>query len=322
MEYIIGIDGGGTKTTAVIANMKGEILVQTSAGPTNPNVISTEVVFQTLSIIIHELKKQSPVAYQNIINVFAGISGAGNDKAKKSLKEMIEQLVCNDNVQVNVESDPINALYSGTYGQPGIVQISGTGSITYGINDKAEHGRVGGWGYLFGDEGSGYDLGRQGVIAALKFHDGRGNKTILLEMLRDYFKVTSEFDLVQKIYASPSPKNEISPISKMVIQAYKNDDKVAQQIILNVVNEISLSIKTLHMRLFQSEQIVKAVLCGGVFNEKEVLPRLLKEELLDTKNIHLTIPEMSPVGGSVIGAFLMENRHQGPHVIQNIISTI
>ncbi|MFC4557591.1 N-acetylglucosamine kinase [Virgibacillus kekensis] len=322
MDHVIGIDGGGTKTSAVIADSDGRIIIKAIAGPTNPNVVPHDEVFETLSTLFNELKNQFAGTALNITTVFAGVSGAGNDTAKKALMEMISKLV-DATVEVVVEADPINALYSGTYGQPGIVQISGTGSITYGINSESEHGRVGGWGYLFGDEGSGYDLGRQGVIAVLKAADGRGKKTILQENILEYFQVNNEFDLVQNIYTAPSPKSEISAISRMVLEAYRKEDKVAREIVADIVKEMGVSINTLHQKLFNEREKVKVVLCGGVFKDKDILPQLLKAELKEAEYLQLTAPEMSPVGGSVIGALLHQNKEKPrEEVIQTIISTI
>ncbi|MBP1948041.1 N-acetylglucosamine kinase [Virgibacillus litoralis] len=321
MEYVAGIDGGGTKTKAVIADMDGLIVAKTTAGPTNPNVMSREKLIQTLDTMMQDLKEQAPDVFDNISSVFAGISGVGNSKAKADLEYILKQKVSNS-VTVCVEADTVNALYSGTYGEPGIVQISGTGSITYGINQQMKHDRVGGWGYLFGDEGSGYDIGRQGIMAALKANDGRGEKTILLEMLCTYFDVTHPYDFIQRIYASPIPKSEISPISKLVFEAYKQNDLVAKDIMGNIVNELSSSIRTLYMKLFKPDEEARVVLCGGVFSDTEVLPRLLKAELQEYKNITVLIPIMPPVGGSVIGSYLLQNIRPDSKIVQNIISTL
>lgn len=90
-------------------------------------------------------------------------------------------------IKVIVENDAICALASGTYGESGIVLIAGTGSISYCYNKKTnELNRVGGWGYVLGDEGSGYDIGRQALVAIMKSYDGRGKSTQLTEALKTF----------------------------------------------------------------------------------------------------------------------------------------
>ncbi|WP_088052888.1 N-acetylglucosamine kinase [Virgibacillus dakarensis] len=317
MEYVIGIDGGGTKTDAMLATTNGIVLAKTSAGPSNPNIVKRDRLVQNIKIILRSLENQVPNASRMVSCLFAGISGASSTEAKEVLYEILEQLVPK-NVQVCIEPDTINALYSGTYGKPGIVQILGTGSITYGINKKLEHDRVGGWGYLFGDEGSGYDIGRQAITTALKFQDGRNPKTVLLNMLLEHFVVDNSYELVHKIYSSKNPKELISPLSKMVFEAYRKHDFAAQQIIHNVVKEVTLNIKILHKKLFLSGEKVEVVLCGGVFRDRDLLPELLRKELYPYLDVIL--PVMLPVGGSLIGAFLMKNMEIEDSVIKNIIS--
>lgn len=321
MEYVAGIDGGGTKTVAILADMDGKIVAHSSGGPTNPNVVSQDKLFYTFKTMLDELEQKQPNSVQNISVLFAGISGTGNEASKNDVGKVLLQLLP-ENTRVQVEPDTINALYSGTYRSHGIVHISGTGSITYGISSDGVHDRVGGWGYLFGDEGSGYDIGRQGIIQALKAHDGRGSDTILLDQITAFFDVTNPYDLVRKIYTAESPKNEIAPIARLVFQSYKQNDAVAEQIISETVQEISKSIRTLHEKLFNQEEKVKAVLCGGVFNDKEMLPQLLKEELKYCRNIQLVLPKVSPAGGAIIGAYLMKKQHLDNSTIQSIISNL
>lgn len=316
MECVIGIDGGGTKTECLLADENGVIIASSVGGPTNPNVIKSSLLWQTFKRLLHHLKEQASDQYNHVTHIFAGISGVGNENNQREIMRIITELV-SETVHVDVYPDPINALYSGTFGEPGIVQISGTGSITYGINKELKHDRVGGWGYLFGDEGSGYDIGRQGISRSLKAFDGRGQTTILLEMLYDYFNVKDGQELIHEIYTSPMPKDKIAPISQIVFQAYKLSDAVALEIITNVVNELTSSILTLHNKLFQGTKQVQLVLCGGIFTEKKIVPTLIKSEL-NQSNLSIVIPEVSPVGGSLIGAYLSMNRHVDEKVIENI----
>ncbi|WP_373893437.1 N-acetylglucosamine kinase [Virgibacillus natechei] len=317
MNYVMGVDGGGTKTTAVIADMNGKIVAKDTVGPTNPNLVSKKELKHTFLALFHSLRQHAPQQFSNISSIFAGISGAGNATNQKVLQESIEPLLP-DNTPIQIKADAINALYSGSYGSPGIVQIAGTGSITYGINGNLEHDRVGGWGYLLGDEGSGYDIGRKGIVAALQSVDGRGSKTILLPMLYAHFNVTNAQDLIREIYVSSTPKSVISPVAEIVFQGFKDDDPIAEKIITEAAKETTLSIKTLYEKLFQVEEKVEVVLCGGVFQEKNILPRLIKENLQINPAIHVVLPEIPPVGGSIIGAYLM----QGIGIDEAIIDTI
>ncbi|WP_188454192.1 N-acetylglucosamine kinase [Virgibacillus oceani] len=320
MDYVVGIDGGGTKTIAVLADMQGLIVARSTGGPSNPNVVSKKSLINTFKMLLQDLEQQAPVQYKNLRSLFAGIAGTGNAENQKDIEQIIKQLLTED-VELQVVPDSINALYSGTYGDPGIVQISGTGSITYGINGKRKHCRVGGWGYLFGDEGSGYDIGRQGIISVLKSVDGRGPKTKMLKMMLSHFNVDNVYGLIQNIYNSPMPKEEISPLSKIVFQAYKLNDSAANDILYNVVEELVLNIQTLYSKLFETDELVKVVLCGGIFNEREIVPKLIDRKLQTYTSLKIVIPEIAPVCGSIIGAYIMNGIKPKKGLITNITNT-
>ncbi|WP_404454473.1 hypothetical protein LG329_05700 [Virgibacillus necropolis] len=319
MEYVIGIDGGGTKTEVLMADDDGIIVAKSSGGSTNPNILATDELFQTLEALLTDLSQQAPGQFNSVTHLFAGISGAGEENNQDKVKRILTDLLPKD-ISIEVFPDTINALYSGTFGKPGIVQIAGTGSITYGINNDLRHERVGGWGYLFGDEGSGYDIGKQGIIAALKAVDGRGKETVLLEMLYDHFGVTNGQELIKEVYSSSTPKNKIAPVSKIVFKAYKQHDLVANAIITNAVKEITHSIRTLYAKLFYKEENALLVLCGGVFNDQDILPPLIKKDLATSKeSLSLVIPEIPPVGGSLIGAYLSKNNGLDKNILDNVV---
>lgn len=317
MNYVIGIDGGGTKTNAVIADMQGNIVAEATTGPTNPNIVSLEEIELIFKSLFMLLESKVPGVFRNVTALFAGVSGAGNTENKNNLYKILQRLLP-ENIDIQVETDTINALYSGTYGSSGIVHISGTGSITYGVNSNGDENRVGGWGYLFGDEGSGYDIGRQGLTAALRYFDGRAEKTILLQMLYDHFSAYHPQELIHKIYSSSSPKKEISPLAQIVFQAFKKGDPVADNILKEAAREIALSIKTLYLKLFESNEEVYTVLCGGVFSEKEIMLAMVKKELSETEGIQLILPRISPVRGSVVGAYQMKRIKMNENIIQNL----
>ncbi|CDO03340.1 Glucosamine kinase GspK [Oceanobacillus picturae] len=300
MAYYIGIDGGGTKTNAVLADEKGNILSQAISGASNPNAVGEQELSQVFQTLFLKLDNEGKTPLKNVKWVYAGIAGSANPANRTLLESILSKLL--PHATVFVEPDAVCALYSGTYGGAGIVQIAGTGSITYGMNEAGDQGRVGGWGYLFGDEGSGYAIGRAGVTEALKSVDGRGEPTILLEMLYEHFQVSQAQELIKKVYNAKQPKTIIAPLSRIVFQAYAQEDLVAQAILQQAAKDIASQIMALYRTLFTGDEKTKVVLCGGVFQEKAVMPFLLKDYL---ENIPITLvqPEFPPVAGSLIGAY-------------------
>src|SRR5690625_4043298 len=320
MKYVIGIDGGGTKTKGLLADENGNVVASAVTGPSNPNVVKKNDLTNVFRDLFSSLKQKQEGFEKHTVSLYAGISGAGNKDNEEIIQGILEKHFP-EQTAIKVEVDAVNALYAGTYGEPGIVQISGTGSITYGKNVRETVARVGGWGYLFGDEGSGYDIGRRAVTAALKAFDGRGPETILLHMLYAHFQVDKPQALIRQVYTSPSPKNKISPLAQIVFRAYKQNDGIAKEIINQTANELTLNITTLYKQLFQPGEKTTIVLSGGIFQEKEIIPELLHEQINKYKHLNLVLPDMSPAGGALIGAYLMKESRIDKEIIKNIIDT-
>lgn len=320
MDYIIGIDGGGTKTKGLLADASGNVIARAVAGPCNPNVVEAKELANVFRDLFFAMEQKGANLREKTVSVYAGISGAGNKQNGKKIRKILQAYVSR-RAQVQVETDAVNALYAGTYGKPGIVQISGTGSITYGKNNQGREGRVGGWGYLFGDEGSGYDIGRQAVTAALKALDGRGPETTLLTMLYSHFQADHAQEIIREVYTSPSPKNKISPLAKLVFHAYKQNDHAAGQILSESAKNLALNILALFEKLFPADAEIPVVLSGGIFQDKDILPVLLQKELNRYTNLNFVLPEMSPAGGALIGASLMKKNEINEETITNIIHT-
>ncbi|WP_042142504.1 N-acetylglucosamine kinase [Paucisalibacillus sp. EB02] len=304
MNYVIGIDGGGTKTQVVLADKAGNVLTNKRYESTNPNAVPRETLNGIFKQIFQDIEREVPDSLKQVTSVFAGIAGAGTKKSALHIAEIMTPYFLPE-TKIKVVPDSVNALYSGTFGKPGIVQISGTGSITFGVNRNQEQGRVGGWGYLLGDEGSGFDVGKKGIQSALQFVDGRGPNTVLLDMLFELYNVRTGRELIDKIYHSDSPRLEISRLSKLVFEAVEKKDAVSVNILRKVAEEISQSIITLDQKLFKEEEKVEVILCGGLFSNSNILSALLQDALIDyPKRMSLVTPELPPVFGSLIGAYL------------------
>lgn len=302
MEYFLGIDGGGTKTQVAIADSDGNILFNKTYASTNPNGVNREKLRAIINHIFSDVGEKIPLS--QVVSLFAGIAGAGSMQTQLLITQMISSYFTST-TRITVTVDTINALFSGTYGEPGIVQICGTGSVTYGMNRENQQDRVGGWGYLLGDEGSGYDVGRRGIAEALKYADGRNAETLLLNLLYQRFQVKDARELIDQIYHAPNPKQIISETSMLVFQAFEEHDQIAVKIMEEVSKEITTNIITLADKLFSDQELMDVILCGGLFTNRDILPKLLNKELENQpEEYRLVLPDISPVAGSVMGAFL------------------
>src|SRR5690242_12852675 len=125
MSYVIGIDGGGTKTQVVLVDLQGNVLTNKRYGTTNPNAVSREELNETFRQIFQDIEALEAKSLSQVSSVFAGIAGAGTKESALHITEFITPYFLPE-TKIKVVPDSMNALYSGTLGKPGIVQISGT----------------------------------------------------------------------------------------------------------------------------------------------------------------------------------------------------
>ncbi|SHG46762.1 N-acetylglucosamine kinase [Ornithinibacillus halophilus] len=317
--YVLGIDGGGTKTKGVIASSTGEIAAEATVGPSNPNSVSKEQLENEFTLLFNELMQKSGELFSEVKHIYAGMSGVEHPVTKSEMSQLITNIIPGQNVTIT--NDAITALYSGTLGKPGIVQIAGTGSITYGLNEEGKFGRVGGWGYLLGERGSGYALGSDALKAVFATHDGLGEDTLLLHSILKKFETSELPNIVKLIYQSKNSKELIASISKLVFEAYDQGDSVASSIIRNNAQNIGDSIACLIKRMFNQKLTIPVVLVGGVFKRIDVLEPLIMNSVQGHEvSINLISPNIEPVGGAVIAGLKEEGLEIGEEFITNFHS--
>lgn len=293
----IGIDGGGTKTTCVIGNQTGKLLAVCQGASSNIQSNPLEDVKSALLGLVHDVLAKTDTRYEQLEVVYFALAGGDRARDKQRIAEILQPLY-ERNIRVVMENDAMAALASGTWGDPGIVLIAGTGSIAYACTSEKPVARVGGWGYLLGDEGSGYEIGRNGMIAALKDYDGRGEETILTERITKHFDLTSLADLPSAVYAQPYVRAEIAQISKIVMAAAKKGDQVAVRIIEEALNELVHLVEAAR----KAPEIEKwpVVISGGLFSDSFFKSQFIEEVHRRWGNLQVIEPSISAAAGAFI----------------------
>ena len=167
--------------------------------------------------------------------------------------------------RVLVVNDALVALEAGAPGQPGVVVISGTGSISYGRNAAGEAARSGGWGYVLGDEGSGYWIGRAALRAVLRESDRRGPRTALSGLLLRHFGVTHAQGLIHEVYNANLKPAAIGALAQCVQAAFSEGDGVATGILRAAAGELEAGALSVARRLDLIGQPFVFILSGGIF---------------------------------------------------------
>lgn len=220
--YVIGIDGGGTKTEGVLTDPAGRVLAHGFGGASNPNDGGVEASVAVIASLARELIRQAGVLPTDCC-LFGGIAGALSHK-----EELTAGLRASlSGVTVSVDSDMINLLSAELCDRDGACVICGTGSACF-LRRGQDVTRIGGWGYLLDSAGSGYDIGRQALEAALRAHDGRGTATLLTDCLSARLGMSVPSAL-NRLYAEG--KTLIASLAPAVFEAADRGDATATAIL-------------------------------------------------------------------------------------------
>lgn len=257
---LIGIDGGGSHTRAIVVNEQGAVLARVSVGSSNLNSTVAHVVQHHIEQLIHDLVEQVPTLVDETKYVYGGFAGAYQPQNAEQLKHWFSTLL--PKAVITVADDSLIALYAGTLGKPGIVQIVGTGSGTYGLSVAGERLRAGGWGYIIDDVGSGYDIGNSAMKEVFRAYDGRGEKTSLTGRLLAHFDEDAVPNLIRHIYNGDA-KGTLAPLSLYVSEEAAKGDVVAQQIIQQAAEQVAHSLNAVAQQFGASH--VPIVKIGSVW---------------------------------------------------------
>ena len=225
MKYLIGIDGGGTKTLLRAADFDLNSLGEVKGGASNLTALDEEAVKNNLTKLLNDFYAQNDLKREDCAALVLGTAGATTAGAQAVLKEHFANIM--PGVPVTITSDAIPMLYAGSGAGTGMVLVSGTGSVCFGRNSEGTLFRAGGWGHIIGDEGGGYALGRDSLIAIMEAFDGRGPKTVLTDMIYTELGLKDPPDLLDWVYRRNNGKAEIAALSRFTEKAAIQGDEAA-----------------------------------------------------------------------------------------------
>ncbi len=305
MAYFIGIDGGGTNTKGRIKQDQ-KILGEYSVGATNYHTAPLEDVKERLKTLLDKLCEMGDVDLKSIKGICFGGAGIDTEADHKVIGQLFREIGYNN--KLVIMNDAVIALVGANEGYNGAILISGTGSIAFAITPDKEQVRVGGWGHLIGDEGSGYSIARDAFIAIAKAFDKRGAETQLFEVFQEIHPFKTGEDLISYIYLENRGKEEIAKFAEKVIGLYQ-EDIVARDIVNKAVDEMVETIRAIdgHMK----NKAFKLSVAGSVLTKSELMFNRLKSMLKgEMPHIELHLPSQDPIFGALILAELEEENYK------------
>lgn len=275
MKYLIGIDGGGTHSRLLAVDMSGNVLGFSHGKSTNVESNPLSTVKQNFFMLLRDFCDTFHQSLDDCAALCFGTAGIDTEATRRMIETMLNdtEITC----PVIVVNDAVIALYASTRGNPGVMLISGTGSIGYGINKDLKTWRVGGFGYLVGDEASAYWVAREGIAAALKAYDHSGPDTCMVNDFCKYLHL-SEFDeIIDFVYQKN--KSDLAKLSYVVAGAHAKGDAVAARIMKEALEHLFLIIETIVCELDMANEPYPLLLGGGFLPNNKWLRKALQERV-------------------------------------------
>lgn len=301
---VVGVDGGGTKTQAVILDVNLAILGEGFAGPSNPLRVGITNAAAAVRESIDRACEVAKLRRTDLVAAEIGLAGASRPELRARMREALNGSGIGE---IIVVSDADIALYGATEGEPGLIVIAGTGSICCGINGRGKRICAGGWGPVAGDEGGGSWIARRALRAIAHAADGRGAVTSLTSAACAYFHVSDSNDLSTAIYAPSITNERLAGFGKYVIEAAKAKDRIACEILADSGKELGIMAAAVIRNLKLERDVFQVAYVGGVFaaGGELVLSSMRQEIKAIAPQAFLALPRFTPA----IAAARMAREH-------------
>ncbi len=278
-RIVLGIDGGGSKTAALIAAVDDtgelQILGRGCGGPSNLRLAGKQRSLASLDKAVDEALSEAGLLGQKLDYAVLALAGSSFSDVRDEVIAWAVSRNLSQKVDIIHDAEPV--LASGVDHGRGVALIVGTGAVAVGINSKGETATLGGWGHWFGDKGSGFDLGCKALSAVAEAADGVGPATIMHAMVLEKLDINDPRRILQKLSARGDVRREVAAIAPIVLDAAELHDPVATSIVINAVAEALKLVKAVATRLAFSEPY-PLMLAGGVACSN----RIFHAELMDS----------------------------------------
>jgi N-acetylglucosamine kinase-like BadF-type ATPase len=299
MQYVLAVDGGGTKTHIVCATENGEEVGQGLSGPTNLTSASTGEASYNLIEGIRQATEKLPEGWQ-VKKIVMGLAGLDTPSeitnATHFFSEALGYLPIQNIVLVN---DIVIGLRSGTDNPNAVTLIAGTGSNCYGKNAEGDEAKSGGMDFLLADEGSGYAIGRTVLREAVRSFDGREQKTLLEKLVCDHFHIATIAELKTAVYYPLLNKAQVAELSKECAQAQEAGDEVAMRIFDKAVADLYSMVAAVVKKIQIIDREADCVLVGGILSLPYVQKKFSESLLALCPKMHIVSPQKPPVYGAL-----------------------
>jgi N-acetylglucosamine kinase-like BadF-type ATPase len=298
-RFVMGIDGGATKTLAAVLDLDAKRVHFAHGGPSNEDAVGPQAAVQALFEVADEAIERTEISQSELARVVLAVAGTDTEAIARHVRAARTE----DWIVVN---DVVAAWAAATGANPGVGAIAGTGSNVFAVGPDGRGWRVGGWGHLLGDEGSGYWLGLHAIKAALHDRDASGPPTALSDAVVAFFGADSVEALATMVYSKPLTKRDIAAFAAEMQRIAQAGDAVALELydrgaralgeqVAVAIGQTGLAGDGADARAFP------VGLIGGVFGAGAIfIDPLTATVTARARGARVSVVEMAPVGGSLL----------------------
>lgn len=305
-SFFLGIDAGATKTHAFLIDNNGQMVSSAKAPDGNFHNVGLNRSLEHISQAARKALKKAGIT--SVTKAAIGLAGLDTPTDRQNVMTTFKEKYANPHDffgarQTAIVSDALIGLYSGKNTNHGVCIISGTGSNVYGLTIKGKEARAGDWGYLLGDQGSGYAMGLAILREVMQEFDGRSDKTILTDKVLSLLNLKNPHDLVEwAYYQDRVVVEDIAKISQLCIDPEIASLEKIGQIIDYTANELIHAYRAVTDKLqLASLPDLPVVLVGGVMMHHDRLRPQIKKGVANlTPNAQVTLPIRSPAEGAAL----------------------
>ncbi len=297
--FVLGLDGGGTQTRTVLADLSGHAVGAGVSSACNLAAVSPPDALAAALAAADAALGQAGQERSQVRSLCAGVAGVSFSARRTQFLAGLQAAF--PNAAVTVEPDYAVALTGATGGVPGVIVIAGTGSAAYGENAAGQTHRTGAYGYLIDDSGSGYGVGRAALAAVMQEADGTGPATALTGRVLTALRLVSPAEIVPGVYGGDISRVSIAGLSRVVADAAEEQDMVARALLLRAGGALANLVHGVTRKLLADETApFPVVQIGGLWNAGDALTAVFARSLRRfAPPAVITAPLSSPVEGAV-----------------------
>lgn len=299
MRYIVGIDGGGSKTLGYIGDENGTVFCKYVSGPSNYHSVGIEKVKLVLKEVIDNLSSAVGISLEEVSVISLGLAGVGRDEDQVVIKNIFNEIGFKNSLIIN--NDGFTALIGALGNQKGVVTICGTGSICIGLDSNRKSCRAGGWGHIIGDEGSGYSIGVNCLKAIMQSYDKIEKPTLLTAEVLKYLDLKSEVEIISYLYSDKRTKKDIAAIARIVFEVAETGDMVANRIVEEAVLGLVAITNKVIENIKDDDSRILLALDGGILRNVDMVKKRVSKAILSNSKVDI----IKPIQDAGIGAFIL-----------------